>query len=51
MLNRMPGLTKNWTHQNKVDVKNKLNTVFNRDPLGPKVDNAVDKLQLPSNTT
>jgi division protein CdvB (Snf7/Vps24/ESCRT-III family) len=42
----MPGFTKNWTHQNKVDVKNKLNTVFKRDPLRPKVDNAVNKLQL-----
>jgi division protein CdvB (Snf7/Vps24/ESCRT-III family) len=42
----MSGFTKNWTHQNKVDVKNKLNTVFKRDPLRPKVDNAVNKLQL-----
>ena len=46
MLTHMPGFTKNWTHQNKVDVKNKLNTVFKRDPLRPKVDNAVNKLQL-----
>ncbi len=42
----MAGFSKNWTHQNKVDVKNKLNTVFKRDPLKPKIDNAVNKLQL-----
>src|SRR5581483_913106 len=42
----MAGFSKNWTHQNKVDVKNKLNAVFKRDPLKPKIDNAVNKLQL-----
>lgn len=42
----MAGFSKNWTHQNKVDVKNKLNTVFKRGPLKPKIDNAVNKLQL-----